>query len=81
MWSQGLCLFDYELHQAFKDEAEAVLEWGSNCLQKNSFPREDYRELLELIVFYLGGEVPRTFRLRKPGKLRLKLCEEIKSNY
>nr|CAH0098703.1 unnamed protein product [Daphnia galeata] len=63
----GLCLFDYELHQAFKNEAEAVLEWGSNCLKKNSFPREDYRELLELIVFYLGGEVPRTFRLRKPG--------------
>jgi hypothetical protein len=31
-------------------EAKSVLHWAEVCLEKNTFPREDYRELLELTV-------------------------------
>ncbi|KZR96892.1 Uncharacterized protein APZ42_008521, partial [Daphnia magna] len=43
-----------------------VLEWASNCLESDTFPRSDYRELVELTVLFLGGAVfPMSFR--KPG--------------
>ena len=50
-------------------QAKLVLKWASNCLQKNTFPREDYRELIELVIVYLGGELQdeKTFRFKKPG--------------
>ncbi|KZS10355.1 Uncharacterized protein APZ42_025189 [Daphnia magna] len=31
-------------------------EWGEKCLEAETFPRKDYRELLELTVVYLGDE-------------------------
>ncbi len=34
---------------------------------KNTFRREDYRELLELTIIYLGGSTSWKFKLRKPG--------------
>lgn len=39
------------------------------CLMDNVFPREDYRELMELTVIFLGGTCPppRKFEFRKPG--------------
>lgn len=50
-------------------EATEVLKWAKECLAKDSFPRADYRELLELTVIFLGGYLPasRKFRIRKPG--------------
>lgn len=53
-----LVLFDWgsaseELCQLAAD----VLEWAQNELEKGTFPRDDYRELLELIVITLGGTV------------------------
>ena len=37
--------------------ARDVLEWGQSELDKGTFPRDDYRELLQLIVVFLGGTV------------------------
>ena len=54
------------------------MAWGTQHLLAETFPREDYRELLELTVYYLGGEVirPRAngppnirFVMRQPGAL------------
>ena len=36
---------------------------------EKSHLREDYRELLELSIIYLGGEPPRGRRIRKPGAM------------
>lgn len=49
--------------------ASNTLKWGETCLKDEIFPREDYRELLELTVIFLGGQIPppRKFVLRKPG--------------
>lgn len=55
--------------------AKDTLEWAEMHLAKGTFPREDYRELAELIVVYLGGTVVRprdpgyVFYMRKPGAL------------
>ena len=50
-------------------QAKLVLKWATYCLEENTFPREDYRELIELTFIYLGGELSkgRTFRFKKPG--------------
>ena len=62
------CLLDYsELSYELDEQAELVLKWGEQCLRQNTFPREDYRELLELTVIFLGGYVPRGFSMRKTG--------------
>jgi hypothetical protein len=50
----------------FKQALEVKI-WVTNCIDKNTFPREDYRELCELILFYLGGSIPRGFFIRRPG--------------
>ena len=41
--------------------AKDVLQWAENHLLRGTFPREDYRELCELIVYYLGGNVSITY--------------------
>ena len=46
-----------------KKQAKSVLNWGQKCLEENVFPKEDYRELVELTVVFLGGRVPRGFHL------------------
>ena len=65
---------DNFLHQ----QATEVLEWANQHMLSATFPREDYRELLELLVFYLGGAVKRPrengtphvgFHMRKPGAM------------
>ena len=62
------CLLDYsELSYELDEQAESVLKWAKECLRQNTFPREDYRELLELTVIFLGGYVPREFSMRKTG--------------
>ena len=57
--------------------AVKVLEWTSKQMNKD-WPREDYRELLELITVFIGGQVTRVragiaedvdFHIRKQGKV------------
>jgi hypothetical protein len=36
---------------------DSLLQMFRRWMQNNVFPREDYRELLELTVTYLGGQV------------------------
>ena len=56
----SLKLFDWEKYSEQKFltcRAKQSLEWAEDNLQNNTFPRDDYKELNELIVVYLGGEV------------------------
>lgn len=52
-------------------QAETVLKWAKECILKNTFPREDYRELIELVFIYLCvGELPtRKFFFRQLGAM------------
>ena len=38
-----------------QEEAVAVLSWAEAELAKNTWPREDYSELLRLTIATLGG--------------------------
>lgn len=58
--------------------ASDVLIWADEHMKKATWPREDYRELLELVVLYLGGVVKRVHgnevvnidvHIRKPGAI------------
>lgn len=58
------------------ERATDVLTWAENHMELGTWPREDYRELLELTVIFLGGVVKRTQHgsfniistpIRKPG--------------
>ena len=40
-------------------KAIEILEWCRKMMEEGVFSRDDYRELVELIVIYLGGEVIR----------------------
>jgi len=63
-----LQFFDWASASTFlNDQAKSTLQWAEMCLEKCSFPREDYLELLQLIILYLSGSFPREFRFRKPG--------------
>ena len=54
---ENLCTFDIDfLPEWLQDEAFEVLSWAENVYQQQTFPRGDYRELLELLIVYLGGE-------------------------
>ena len=54
------------LPEWMQEEARAVLSWAEEELGKNTWPREDYRELLRLTVVCLGGDVP-DFEFMMPG--------------
>ena len=63
----SLSKFDYGTNDDFlKDQAESVLKWGLNMIKHNVFPRDDYKELVQLVVVWLGGPV-KTFSFRVPG--------------
>ena len=63
----NLVLFDSShLDEALQAEAEAVLAWAQDQHKQNTWPREDYRELLELLIVSLGGTVP-GFSFKMPG--------------
>jgi hypothetical protein len=53
-----LTLFEWPANQlsCVWIQAKSVLTWEEQCLKDNTFPREDYRELVQLIVVYLGGK-------------------------
>lgn len=52
--------------KALKDTTSA-LTFAQKSLQQDQHPREDYRELLELLVCFLGGTPPRGIFFRVPG--------------
>ena len=49
-----------------QQQAQSVLEWALKHLEEKPFPRDDYRELAELIVISLGGTV-KGFSFKLPG--------------
>ena len=49
-----------------EDQAEKSLQILTKFRQDKTFPREDYKELCELCVLFLGGTVP-GFRFQYPG--------------
>ena len=51
-----------------KDMMDEALEFALVCL-KDQHPRDDYRELLELTVIYMGGIPPRGIRIMAPGAI------------
>ena len=65
-----LILFDFDVDKELQEVAFEVVQWGQECLENETFPREDYRELLEITVLFLGGSVF-PFSFRKPGMIFL----------
>ena len=59
----------YTTNKFLIDEAKEALRWAEQSLHQNIFPRDDYRELNELIVVYLGGTVPGGFRPKRKGAM------------
>ena len=65
-------LFDwkeYQNHGFLIEKARQSLGWAETHLQKKTFPRDDYKELNELIVVYLGGQVPWGFKPKRKGAM------------
>jgi hypothetical protein len=46
--------------------AEEVLAWAEDHLKKGTWPGSDYKELLELVIIWLGGTFA-AFKFRFPG--------------
>ena len=64
---QNLARFDFENCSAFvSKEARNALIFLSQCLMDKSFSRGDYKELCELAVIFLGGQV-KNFKFKLPG--------------
>ena len=64
---ENLELFNYSsVPDWFAAEANEVLVWAEPALESNTWPRCDYKELLELVIIYLGGYVP-GFCFKLPG--------------
>lgn len=57
---------DRVVKKALKDTT-STLTFAQKSLQQDRQPREDYRELLELLVCFLGGTPPRGIFFRIPG--------------
>ena len=51
---------------ALQEAAHKVLTWAKEQLAANTFPRDDYKEFMELVVVSLGGEVE-GFSFKLPG--------------
>ena len=63
----NLITFDYNTaDKQLINQAQSVLEWGLGVLDKNVFPRDDYKELIQLIVVWIGGPV-KAFSFKFPG--------------
>lgn len=70
----NLTLFEWPADQLSRVwiQAKSVLTWAEQCLKENTFPREDYRELVQLTVVYLGGKVT-SFRFMSQSIYLLKI--------
>ena len=53
------------------ERAKDVKEWAEQCCLNGSFPREDYRELLELLCHVLGGTIRRRSTVKKDEPPRI----------
>jgi hypothetical protein len=63
----NLSRLDYSsLPEWMQEEGMPVLAWALRELEKNTWPREDYRELLRLTIICLGGYIP-GFQFLMPG--------------
>ena len=70
--TNNINLFDWEKyseHSFLLDRARQSLAWAEWHLLQNTFPRDDYKELNELIVVHLGGQVPGGFRPKRKGAM------------
>ena len=48
------------------EKAKDTLEWAMHHLEKGTWPRDDYKELVQLMIVWLGGEVE-SFAFNRPG--------------
>ena len=63
----NLELFDFmSVPKWMANQAMQVLEWAQEHLRKGTWPREDYKELLQLVIVCLRGKVE-DFKFRLPG--------------
>ncbi|EFX76140.1 hypothetical protein DAPPUDRAFT_322677 [Daphnia pulex] len=62
----GLVLNDSGGNIALQNLADEIIAKETKLIENDTFPRSDYRELLEITIFYLGGSVY-PFRLLKAG--------------
>lgn len=65
-------LFDWEKYSSYTsiiEKAKQSLAWALWHLEQNTFPRDDYKELNELIVVFLGGKVPGGFKPKMKGAM------------
>jgi hypothetical protein len=64
---------DHETAEVFSRHGElvtSVIEFAADCLQKkDTQTRDDYRELLELSIIYMGAVPPRGFHILAPGAM------------
>ena len=64
----NLVSYEWGQDQELDKPAAAVLAWGLDMLVKNTFGRGDYRNLVELVVVWLGGvECVQGFRFHIAG--------------
>ena len=62
-----LTKFDYKNSKPWLcKQAEEVLAWAEDHRKKGTWPRSDYKELLELVIIWLGGTLA-AFKFRFPG--------------
>ena len=54
----NLIKFDYSsVPEWMVEEGQAVLAWAVGELAKKTWPRDDYKELLQLTIICLGGHI------------------------
>ena len=60
---------DHRLSKELESDRNDAIDFFTNMLlrESDSIPREDYRELLELAILFLGKVPPRGVRFRMPG--------------
>ena len=66
----GLYMFDWEglAGTVLEQEAKKAQEFCRRALSRDTFPREDYKELVQLILVWLGGAEEVTgFKFQWPG--------------
>ena len=69
---KSMKLFDWEEFSGQSyliEKAHQSLAWAEWHLKQSTFPRDDYKELNELIVVFLGGEVPGGFNPKRKGAM------------
>jgi hypothetical protein len=64
---EDLVLFNlHSVSPDLQEKSKSVLAWAEVELENKTFPRDDYRELMELMVVSLGGNV-KGFNFKLPG--------------